>query len=287
MVAAIQAFQKQVEAPTRVGASGFIRTRLSKTIEERCDRARKRRKILFVYGPSQIGKTESLVEYTRTHNHGETVMVEMPTKPSLHSFKGRLCPILALSQTHRAGELDKNIFDAFDPSVLLIIDEAHRALHVDRGWLVLDFIREIYNRCGCGIVISMTDEGRDLFHRGPHAVRLKQLWNRRLAPLQLPKVLPADDLDLFSTAHNLPPAPDEQVTVRYPFIDGTGAEKTKEYSESPFDLQQRVVANEGLGVWVTILQDACDMAEAQKRQVTWAAVLKSYCVSQADAECWQ
>jgi hypothetical protein len=48
-----------------------------------------------------------------------------------------------------------------------------------------------------------------------------------------------------------------------------------------------VSSEEGLGVWLSILGDAREMAEEQKKDITWGAVLKAYCVSQADAEVWR
>jgi len=39
-----------------------------------------------------------------------------------------------------------------------------------------------------------------------------------------------------------------------------------------------------IGVWLTLLQDAADMAREQRRPITWGAVIKAYCLSQADAE---
>lgn len=286
LVASIDAFRRQVEGVNRVGESGFLHTRLAAAIWDRCDRARLRKKIAFIFGDSQIGKTTALQEYTRTHNHGETIYLEAPSGGSITSFLQKLCAKLAVPQVHRSGELRDRIMDCFDPKMLLIVDEAHRLLHAAKGIHALDFLRELYNTAGCGIVLSMTDEGRDLFRKGVYAKRLEQLWRRRLSPLQLPRTVPADDLALFAAAYDLDPATEDEVAVRIPYLDEHGNSRDKTYREAPLALQARAVAAEGLGVWLTILQDAKDMARAQKRPITWAAVLKAYCVSQADAEVW-
>lgn len=286
LIASIDAFRRQVEAGSRLGDSGFIATRLSASIWDRCDRARLRRKIAFIFGDSQIGKTASLVEYTRTHNHGETIYMEAPTGGAISTFMQKLGAKLAIPQVNRAGDLRDRIMECFDPKMLLIVDEAHRLLHAGRGIHSLDFIRELYNTAGCGIVLAMTHEGRQELHKGRFAKRLEQLWRRRLAPLQLPMTVPADDLALFAAAYDLDPAPEKPVAVRTSYIDEHGHSRERTYEESPLALQARAVAGEGLGVWLTILQDAKDMAKSQKRPITWAAVLKAYCVSQADAEVW-
>ncbi len=286
IITSIDAFRRQVEAGSRIGDGGFIETRLSAAIWDRCDRARLRKKFAFIFGDSQIGKTASLVEYTRTHNHGETIYVEAPTGGAISTFMQKLGAKLAIPQAHRAGDLRDRIMECFDGKMLLIVDEAHRLLHAGRGIHSLDFIRELYNTAGCGIALAMTHEGRKELHQGRFAKRLEQLWRRRLAPLQLPMTVPEDDLALFAASYDLDAATGKDVAVNIPYTDEHGHAKEKVYKESPLVLQTRVVASEGLGVWLTILQDAKDMAKTQKRPITWAAVLKAYCVSQADAEVW-
>lgn len=287
VVAAIVRLRKQVEGQSRVTESGFVETRLSKAITARCQRALKRQKILFIFGDSQIGKTESLVHYQRTHNHGETIYVSAPIPASLMNFLEQLALSLGIPSQQRQADLRRRIIDSFDSKMLLIVDEAHEFLNSGKsGIAALAFLRELYNRAKCGIVIAMTNEGRKELLTGSYAVRLKQLWNRRIAPLQLPKSVPVDDLALFAAAHGLDPAPNKKVTVRTPYIDDFGQEKERDYTANPFDLQSKVTAEEGLGVWLTILQDAQDMAAEQSRSVSWQAVLKAYCLSQADAEVW-
>jgi hypothetical protein len=41
---------------------------------------------------------------------------------------------------------------------------------------------------------------------------------------------------------------------------------------------------EGLGVWIGILQDASDMAREQRRSMSWGAVLKAHAQSLAECE---
>lgn len=288
VVAAIERLRKQVEGQSRVDESGFVETRLSRAITARCQRALKRQKILFIFGDSQIGKTESLVHYQRTHNHGETIYVSAPIPASLMNFLEQLALSLGIPSQQRQADLRRRIIDSFDSRMLLIVDEAHEFLNGrgQSGVQALAFIRELYNRSKCGIVLAMTNEGRKELLTGSYAVRLKQLWNRRIVPLQLPKSVPVDDLALFAAAHGLDPAPNKKVTVRTPYIDDFGQEKERDYTANPFELQTKVTADEGLGVWLTILQDAQDMAAEQSRAVSWQAVLKAYCLSQADAEVW-
>lgn len=286
VVKAIEVFRRQVEAKGRAGDSGFIATRMSRAIASRCDRVRKRQKVGFLFGPSQIGKTESLVAYANANNHGQTIYVEAPTGGTVGAFVEELSLVLAVPQIHRVGDRHARVIKCFSPGMLLIIDEAHRFLHTRRGLLALDFIRELYNRARCGIMLSMTEEGRGFFEGKTALVRLKQLWNRRLAPLVLPKTVPDDDLSLFAAAYDLDPAPAGEIKVRTKFTDEHGAVRERDFTAVPRVIQQKVVGEEGLGVWLTILQDAKDMAAEQRRCSSWGAVLKAYCISQADEEVW-
>lgn len=283
---AIEAFRRQVESVSRAGESGFIQTRLSKAIWQRMDRARERAKISFIFGESQIGKSEALMAYERARNDCMTVYIETPGGACLSGFQERLSHILAVPQVHRHGDRGDRLISCFSKGMLLIVDEAHRLLKKKKAFAVFDWLRELYNRSNCGIVLAMTPEGRGYFDGKGSLMELHQLWNRRIAPLVLPKTLPSDDLALFAAYYGLDPAPDQEVRVKSTYIDEHGREREGEFKRKPLELQTEVVSREGLGVWITILQDAADMARDQRRAISWAAVLRAYCLSQADSEVW-
>lgn len=290
MIEAIEKFRAQIEGTRRDEDTTFVQTRLGKAISDLCARALRKKRIAYIIGDSQIGKSRNLREYSRTHNHGETIYVEMPAGGRHADFRHELVRSLGLPIGMRECDARRRIIDSLDDRMLLIVDEAHRCLGRSGGMAglqTLDFIREIYNRCGCGIVISLTNEGKKLLLEGPHKVALQQLWRRRITPLQLPTAVPADDLSLFAASHNLEPAPDKDITIDFKYYDDQGSQRTKKYTDNPLKLQLQVSSEEGLGVWLSILGDARDMAAEQKKDITWGAVLKAYCVSQADKEVWR
>lgn len=283
---AIRTFRKLEDARADQITSGFIETRLFKVIEERCLKALRRQRIMFIFGDSQIGKSRCLVEVQRRHNHGQTIYVETPSTGSLSSFLKELAKILNIPTSGKTA-ISESIIKTFDSRMLLIVDEAHRALIARKnsgGSAVINFLPELYNKAGCGIVISMTNEGRDELLNGHHKKTYEQIWRRRIAPLQLPNVTPADDLALFAQAYGLLPAPEAKVTISVTYTDEHGHDQTRKHSESPLALQSNVNQLEGLGVWIAILQDASDIAREQGRAIAWGAVIKAYCQSQADAE---
>lgn len=130
----------------------------------------------------------------------------------------------------------------------------------------------------------MTNEGRDELLHGTHKKTYEQIWRRRIAPLQLPNITPNDDLDLFAAAYGLPPASDKPLEVTVDCIEEDGSIKTRKHKDTSLNLQTTINRAEGLGVWITILQDAADMAQELGRQITWGAVIKASCQAQAEAE---
>lgn len=283
---AIVAVKKIEDRRDDLVVSGFIRTRMYCEIERRCDRARLRQRFLFLFGESQIGKTVALEEYQRTHNHGATILVECPTGGQLGKFLQALAAQLNILHYGNDAQLAERIINTIDHRMLLICDEMHRCLRkgTTTGIEVFSFLRELWNRRKCGVVISMTNEGRDNFRTGPHAKALEQIWRRRVTPLQLPNSPPDDDAALFAAAYGLAPATMEEITISVSYIDDKGKQATSKHTAAPLQLQRDQLAAEGLGVWISILQDASDMAKEQRKSITWGAVIKAHCQAQAEAQ---
>lgn len=290
LLEAIAALKKVEDARGSHITSGFIQTRLARKIYGHSMKALHRQRITYVFGDSQIGKTESLLEVQRRNPPGQVVYVETPTGGNVTHFIYALAKQFAIptKQGAKAGLRDR-VIESFDSRMLLIVDEAHRCLRPGSisGLETFSFIRELWNRRKCGVVIALTNEGRDQFRHGPHADQLVQLWRRRITPLQLPNVPPDDDAALFAHAYGLPEAPEDPVTIRVSLYDDAGRQQTQNHTDSPLRLQRHVLKSEGLGVWIGILQDAGDMAAEQKKTITWGAVLKAYCQAQADAAIYQ
>jgi hypothetical protein len=193
-------------------------------------------------------------------------------------FLAELAVALGIPPQQKTAELRRRLLESFDDRMLLIVDEAHRCFGSREGrsgLAIFGFLRELWNKRQCGIMISMTNEGRDSLLKGPNKKTLEQIWRRRLQPLQLPAIPFADDLDKFAESYGLPPATDTTVKV----VIGT-----KHHADTPLRIQTAVIETDGLGMWVSILQDASDDAREQKRPITWGAVLKAYCLSLAEAE---
>ena len=89
-----------------------------------CDSALELQRVAFLFGESQIGKTEALQAYAESHNHGSTIYVSVPTGGFLTHFLARLADALRISHRMKQGELRQRIIQAFDSRMLLIVDDA-------------------------------------------------------------------------------------------------------------------------------------------------------------------
>ncbi len=265
----------------------FIETSLAQRIFTVCRRAFLRQKIVMVYGDSQIGKTSALLAYKERHNHGETKYVRMPPGGGYDPFVRELAEELGLPVHSRSEDLRRRILDCFDSRMLLIVDECEECL-VDRpgstkGVTTLNFIREIHDKKKCGIVLA----GANIFKRrllhGHNSPSMQRLIRRGMIPLQLPANPPQADLALFAVAYGLPAARADKIGVRVTSVDDEGNVRTGALEHSPFDLQNRIVREHGLGRWVMILQEASDIARERRKAISWGLVLHAWHSFEQDA----
>lgn len=277
---AVAGMRRRIAETESTLSSSFVETRTTRRIFAVCRAARTKRRIAYIFGPPQCGKTSAITQYARVFNHGETQLVRMPTRGGLTNFLQEMAQQVQVPSQRRENELRRRILDCFDESVLLIVDEAHQPLmgRGESGAMTLEFIREIHDRRKCGIVIVGTEV---LEHQLRSNKILRQLWLRRSPGLVLNLTnTGVTDIELaqFAEAFELPPAPEDRVRVTYviPGADGRKAQRT--HSEVPAELQHRVVRADGLGAWCKLLEDARDLPGPK---MTWGKVIIAYCLAQA------
>lgn len=274
----IAEFRRMVDAqPVR---DGFKETRLAEQIWKYAKTARDRQTIGFVVGNFAIGKSTAFEELSR-RAPADTVYVRMPTRGHLNHFLQNIARKLAMGDRQTVLDLSDRVIDSFKPGMLLIVDEADQCFASVRNMLglaTLDFLRELWDRARCGIVLVMDHAGRDNVLKGPHKLRLQRLWRRRLPMMQLPNAPCREDLALFAAGFGLPPATDEKIVVKVRTVDEEGEERMSEHTDSPLRLQNAVLrdANGGLFVWLGILADAKEMAVEARRAIGWGAVIKAH-----------
>lgn len=188
----------------------YVHTNLAKRVWQVCETARTFQTPVFIFGESQIGKTTALEEYARKHNHGGTIYVRMPTRGTLGEFLRWTALALRISPQQKSEWfLKQRIISAFDPRMVLIVDEAHQALLFSwgrGGAATLEFVREIHDRSKCGVVIAATLAFDEQMQAGVHSRMLRQLGLRRLTTYRMPHRPTRSNLDDFSGAYGLKPA---------------------------------------------------------------------------------
>lgn len=256
MLAAIERLKALERERENTRQVGFVETRLTRRINMVCDAARIYQKIMPIYGPSHIGKTRALEEYTRNNNHGSTLYVRMPAEGGLRDFLLELAPVCRVSVHLPTYALRRQIKAVIDHTMLLIIDQAHEPLQNERSNKLpksLLFAMEIFDTRKCGMVLAGTDVLEKAIHDGPFRLILGQLRNRSLGEgLRLPARLGAKDLAQFAAFYGLEPAEGKALA-----------------------LQTRVLQEASLGMWCTILQAASRIAAKTGHAMTWATVQKA------------
>lgn len=286
LVNSIEAFRKIADQRDAQISSGFIMTRLSQRIFAVCRSALLRKKIGFVVGDSQIGKTKNLTEFKRQNNHGRTKYIDTPSGCNYPMFLHAWAEEIGILKWKNLTDLKRQLRNSIDDQMLVIVDNIHRIFRgrTDRSLNIFDFIQEIHEATGCGVLLSMTNEGLKEIRTGADSKRLEQIWKRRITPLRLPLATPVDDLALFARAFGLEPATDEELSVKLSYFDNKGDKREKIYKDNPLTRQTAVNEQEGLGVWINLLQTAADNAQESGHTLSWAHVLKAYCLDQANGE---
>ena len=155
-----------------------IPTKLTDRVAAACDAAKAAHLVINISGKSQIGKSTAVQAY-RQRFPETTILLRMPTRPTVNSMLCELADALRLpGSRHSNAALLRSLRSALGPHHLLIVDEAHLALTRRQGADALDTLRELYDRCGCGLVLIFTDVGSVHFCKGPFAGQLAQLDRR-------------------------------------------------------------------------------------------------------------
>lgn len=254
---AIERYRKLMEDRAAVSRAPYIETSLYQTIADCCEAALTYQKLVYLFGESQVGKTAALEHYTRLHNHGQTCFVTMPVGGSMSHFLAALAAKVRMNNSARGDVLQLNIMKCFGPNNLLIVDEVSRALQAKSyaGYALktMDFIRDLHDQTGCGVVLCGTNVFRDQMQDRSIAKFLNQFNRRCLIRRQLPDVPSRADLNAFARHYGL-----EQATGE------------------AYELQKSVVKQHGLGVWLTTLRAGSRRAANSRKAMTWEHVIDAY-----------
>ena len=253
MIAEIEEFLKVEDARSSYLKLGFVLTQTAKAIFTACDGARLDGMPAFVYGSSQIGKTTALTAYQSEHGRGHTKYLRLGARWT----KARLVRELALacglknSRGMRSWEVEEKILQTLTRNDLLIIDEFHMAMETvcdATSRELVEYIREVFDRSGCGLVLASTKVGKDDFEQGKNSKLFDQMRRRGVIELVLPDWPTVKDINLIAKHFGLElPKGDLLALIK------------------------QLLKTRGLGVFVKYLQKAHALASSGKaaHDMTW------------------
>ena len=249
MVSKIAAFKQVEETELKKLNIGFVETETAKTIFRVCESAMIDGMPAFIYGASQIGKTTALLEFQRLHNHGRTKYLRLGSRWS----KGRFVHELASAcniRNHRGKkgwELEAQITESLNRYNLLIVDEFHLAMETVSDATskeLVEYIREVFDRTHCGLVLSSTKVGLEDLENGKNKMLFDQLRRRGVVRCVLPDVPPVKDINAIARNFELE-LPKGEILAKV----------------------KQLLKTRGLGVFVKYLQKAHSLSGSEP--LTW------------------
>jgi DNA transposition AAA+ family ATPase len=195
-------FQESAENPD------FIDTSLSRRMFQIFDKTRALATVSILWGPMGIGKTECIKEYQRRNTHGRTQVVRFPSGASFAYFVSFVARAVGVSTRSQSAFLQREkIIQVLSAGQrLLIIDELHQAFvtaRTDTAVRCCEFLREISDTAGCGLVLVGTELLEEQVFRGPHKEALRQLVDRGTVQVPLPAKATAKDYEKFLQFYGL------------------------------------------------------------------------------------
>ena len=197
------------------------------------DKTRALRNVSILWGDMGIGKTECISEYQRQNNHGRTLVVRFPAGASFAFFVAhvaRACGVATRSQSQY--QQREKIYQVLAAGQrLLIIDELHQAFlttRTDTAVKCCEFLREIADVAGCGLVLVGTELLKKEIFTGTHKEALKQLVDRGTVQVPLPSKATKKDYLSFLQFYGLAfptDADGEAQSIMEDIIKSTGLRK--------------------------------------------------------------
>jgi DNA transposition AAA+ family ATPase len=185
----------------------FIETSLAARMFTIFDKTRALRNVSILFGRMGIGKTECISEYLRRSPVGRTAVVRFPAGASFPQFLQHVGRALGVARTGNAGNTRERITQLLAMGQrLLIVDELHQAFlttRTDTAVKCCEFLREISDVSGCGLVLVGTEILEDAFLRGPHKEALRQLVDRGTVQVTLPARATKQDYQKFLKTYGL------------------------------------------------------------------------------------
>lgn len=259
VVSRIERFKRLSDERGRVGDVPFIETSIARKVHQVCNAAWMSQSVAMLWGEPQTGKTLALEEFARQNNHGATKYIRLPASAGIQLVAKVIAKACYVSTDNCFESLRERILKAVGPSTLMIVDEASQAfLCYQKGSAikVFEFLREIYDRTHCGMVICGTNVLRDEIQNGKLQLMLRQLDRRGIIKVQLPDTIPLSDCNKIA-----------REWLKLPAMEGEAKE-----------IVQDLVRKTGCNAFVHYLKAAARLAANEKKEVTWGHFVRAYSI---------
>ena len=257
IISEIEAFRAVSTAREQIGRPAFIETRLACQVWEVCEAALAYQRVALIYGDGQVGKSEALQEFATRRNHGRTRYVRLPSKLSYHALLRKISAVCYLPGRGTGDQMKTDILRTLGAQSLLIVDELQQVALVKGQTAqldILEFFKEAFDETRCSLVLCGTSESRAMMETGPLAEWLRQLRRRSLPPVVLPAAPAPTDLVTFAAHFGLAERPEGQA----------------------LGLVGRVIARDGLGLFITYLQAAKKIALTLEEPTRWEHFVRAH-----------
>ncbi len=241
------------------GREEFVLTPTAEKIWTVLNLARESKTVAYIIGPSHIGKTWALENYSVKNNHGGTPYIRMKAASGLGGMVKRIASQVGVSDKGNTAQLIDYIKRAISPEMLLIFDELHLLMYTYRigsFFACLEVIREIHDETGCGIALCGTQLLMEKIKGGQHT-EMEQLVRRGVHKLILPSMPTKGDLEKILLRNGLDfPNKKQEVVVQG-------------YSEKPYDLLKQLAKVEGLLAITERIRYAQKLANKREEDISW------------------
>ncbi len=265
--------EKRADRAEAIENQDFIIMPTTKRIFSAVDIARESRRPVFLVGPSQIGKTCALQYKGDQDNHGLSPYIRLNAASGINGMLQCAARAVGQSPGSNKPELMRGLLGAFTPEMVPIWDEFHLLMHtyrVESFHACAEVMRELYDRVGMGMVLSVTNFGFDKMEKDRMA-DLQQMFRRAPRRVQLPPGPTLADVRMMC----------EHFALELPAVGTTV--KVKGIIEKPYEIFRQLAKEEGLTAIVERLRCGRKLAQKEGCDIEWQHVVHAHLVIKSDA----
>lgn len=269
----IREFLRLARERYEAGETVFVGTPTATKIHGAAELARESQSIVFLWGPSHIGKSWALEHHAQQENHGRTIYCRLVAASGLGGMVRRIADRCGISDNSNTADLVARIKRALTPNMVLTIDECHLLAYTYRKASFhncMEVIRELHDETKCGVVLCFTilDDVKAASQK-----ELQQLWRRGVHKVPLPLMPTKGDLTAI-LGHNGLPFPDAKLVVEVPYRDATGHQQKIE--EKPYEVLRQLAKRDGLKAITERLRYGRKLAGKTGRKLDWRYFLDAH-----------